>query len=150
MFENFSNLIFIAVALAIFVGRTVVRARKEREEGEAEKAAPPPQPKVQSLHFEEKERATTRKAQAPAKAPAKKPVPAARLAQSARRESPVAITADQLFPVRAAAPVAAVQQQPGDFSFNFGNLGNITPLQQAVVLSEILGPPKSLGGSNER
>ncbi|MDR0512795.1 MAG: hypothetical protein LBG93_06805 [Treponema sp.] len=145
MFENFSNLIFIAIALAIFIGRTVARARKEREEAADEKKAappPPPQPRVQSLHFEEKERDEGRKAPAAAKLakpPAKKPAPKV-VQQPTRREIPPAITAEQLFPARAVAPVAAVRQQD-DFSFN---LGNITPLQQAVVMSEILGPPKGL------
>ncbi|MCL2205142.1 MAG: hypothetical protein FWB82_01290 [Treponema sp.] len=139
MFENFSNLIFIAIALAIFIGRTVARARKEREEAADEKKAappPPPQPRVQSLHFEEKAPAATKLAKPPAKKPAAKVVQ-----QPTRREIPPAVTAEQLFPAKAMAPVAAVRQQDDFSSFN---LGNITPLQQAVVMSEILGPPKGL------
>ena len=140
MFENFSNLIFIAVAIAVFIGRTVAQAKKKREQ---EEAPPPPPPRAPTLHFEEKEEDDFVRRIQPAKPkpPAKKPAVAAKVATPARKDTvPPAITAEQLFPTRA-VPIAAAAQNQGDFSFN---LNHLSPLKQAVIMAEILGPPKAL------
>ena len=149
MFENFSNLIFIAVAIAIFVGRTVAQAKKKREQ--EEEAPPPPPPRAPALHFEEKEEDDfVRRIQPPKpKPPAKKPV-AAKVASSAKKDAaPPTITAEQLFPARA-MPIVIPAQRQEEFSFN---LSHLSPLKQAVLMAEILGPPKALStnvGAGER
>jgi hypothetical protein len=86
MFENFSNLIFIAVAIAVFVGRTVAQAKKKREQ--EEEAPPPPPTRAPALHFEEKEEDDFVRRIQPSKPkpPAKKPV-AAKVAAPARKDA---------------------------------------------------------------
>jgi len=143
MFENFSNLIFIAVALAIFIGRTVAQARRNREaEAEKEKApAPPPRPRVQALHFEDdddagyvkKPAAPVRTAKQPIKKPVVKPV------STLKKEIAPPANVEKLFPIKGTAR-AAVSEQAG-FSFK---LDHLSPMKQAVVMAEILGPPKGM------
>ena len=148
MFENFPNLIFIAVALAIFVGRTVAQARKRRESEEKSAAgadsrpkptARPAAPRLPPIHFEDNDDdyvpgylKKPSPVKPPVKKPAAKPVPA-----MAKTPIPPPANLDKLFPARAQSVEAAGQE----FSFN---LGHLSPLKQAVIMAEILGPPKAL------
>ena len=159
MFEDFSNLIFIAVAAAIFIGRTVAQARKRREAAEKKENAPPPpspspRPRVQTLHFEEKDDdyvpgylKKSPPAAKTAKSAAKKPSLAAKAAPVVRDTTPpVPANLDKLFPARALRSGGDLPEQ--GFAFN---LDHLSPLKQAIVMAEILGPPKGLNmGAGER
>jgi hypothetical protein len=160
MFENFSNLIFIAVALAVFVGRTVAQARKRREADEekaadanspqrpgagqgARQATRPAAPRVPPVHFEEKSKDDDyvpgyMKKSSPAKPAAKKPAAKPAPAPIATPILPSA-NLDKLFPARAPMATRANFAEQ-EFSFN---LGHLSPLKQAVIMAEILGPPKA-------
>ena len=146
MFENFSNVIFIAVALAIFIGRTVAQARKKQKE------PPPPPPKAPVLHFEDDDDDIPGylKKPAPKKQPVKQPVKkqtssllgkAAAIKKDKDTSPPVPVTADRLFPARAAPLAGAASQGQEGFTFD---LGHLSPMKQAIVMAEILGPPKAL------
>ncbi|MCL2232050.1 MAG: hypothetical protein FWB99_03135 [Treponema sp.] len=152
MFENFSNVIFIAIALAVFIGRTVAQARKSKEE---KKAPPPPPPKVAALHFEEKddddELGYFKKAAAqsvpktpkPARQPPKKqPASLLTKAPALKKDTspPLPSNIDKLFPVKGTAKTLSPEEQEG-FSLN---LNHLSPMKQAVIMAEILGPPKGL------
>jgi len=143
MFENFSNVIFIAVALAIFVGRTVAQARKKRQE-EEEKAKspvppPPPRPRVQTLHFEEKDDDYV---PGYLKKPAPKPKPSAKKPQGfVSKPVPAPVKVEETPSIPVIRPAGMGHSEQGSFSFN---LNHLTPLKQAVVMAEILGPPKAL------
>jgi len=155
MFENFSNVIFIAIALAVFIGRTVAQARKSKEENK--KAPPPPPPKVQALHFEEKDEdelgyfkkaasqpALTKAAKPSVKAPQKKQSPSLLTkAATVKRDTspPVPANIEKLFPVKGTARAGVLSSEQEGFSLN---LDHLSPMKQAVVMAEILGPPKGL------
>ena len=152
--ENVSNLIFIAVAMAIFIGRTVVQARKKKEE-EKNPPPPPPKPQVQALHFELKDDDEDdipgylkKPAAAPVAKVAKQPVkptkkqPSSLLTKASavkKKDMPIPANVDKLFQNKGTA-VAASSEQSG-FSFN---LDHLSPMKQAVVMAEILGPPKGM------
>jgi len=143
MFENFSNLIFIAVMLAIFIGRTVLQARKKKdEEAEQEKAPPPPpRPRVQALHFEVKDDDDVGYVKKPPVRTAKQPIkkPAAKTVSSIKKEIAPPPNVEKLFPIKGTA--RAVSSEQAGFSFN---LDHLSPMKQAVVMAEILGPPKGM------
>ena len=156
MFENFSNVIFIAVALAVFIGRTVSQARKNKEAKEQKKAAPPPppSPKIQALHFEEKDndelgyfkkaaaQPASKAVKPPVKASLKKQPPSLLTKASTLKKDtspPVPSNIDKLFPVKGTARTLSSEQE--GFSFN---LDHLSPMKQAVIMAEILGPPKGL------
>ncbi|MCL2602274.1 MAG: hypothetical protein FWD91_05620 [Treponema sp.] len=156
MFENFSNVIFIAVALAIFLGRTIAQARKQRAEEEkntAEGASAEPE-------YEPMARQKTRRTPlvlleeeeddyipgylkkpssvSPVKPPAKK-----QAAKPAAPKAPPPLPSpsfDELFPMKASA-AARTSSAGQDFAFN---LNHLSPLKQAVIMAEVLGPPKAL------
>ena len=165
MVENFSNLIFIAVALAVFIGRSVVQAKKRQKEEEEEKKNPKPKPKpqvqgqrpkVHTLHFEEDGEDDYVPGYLKKPAPAPKPVPAKvtkKPQTPARtplpsRSVPTPPQVDRAFPivptissVRPIMPIGALSS--GEEGFNL-NLNHLSPMQQAVIMSEILGQPKGL------
>ena len=124
-----SNIIFILVVVVIFVVRTAIQSRKKPEKK-------PPQVRI-PVHFEdEKKPAVRAKAAAAVKAPKQS------------RSSPALSSSSNLY----AAPSAAGGTGPvgnagtptpvrKDFA---SNLSRLSPLKQAVVMAEILGPPKGL------
>ena len=118
MFESIFNYIFIFIPIAIFVGRIVSRAKTKR-------SPPPPRsaPRI-PVHFEDD--ADENPARAAGKeAPPKEALPPAKAAPKA--------------PIERQPPAAQKQGKPGLL-----NLANLSPLKQAVVMAEILGPPKAL------
>lgn len=161
--ENLSNLIFIAVAVAIFAGRTISQARKKREEAEeaekkrqqqpqqAQRRQPRQEPRIAPLHFQEKDedddyipgylKKPTPSVKAAKSASKKSPGIAARTVVPVRDTSPTQIDIERLFAAARPARPAATPEGGQGFTFN---LSRLTPLQQAVVMAEVLGPPKSL------
>ncbi|MCL2381454.1 MAG: hypothetical protein FWC64_07645 [Treponema sp.] len=154
MFENFSNVIFIAVALAIFIGRTVAQARKKREAEEEEARNPqqkPAAPRVPPVHFQEKDdddyvpgylrkpaAAQGAAGSRTAAKPTKKPSPLAAKAAPALKMD--------ILPEPAPAPAVSVRPwvaASGRREFAF-NLNHLSPLKQAVVMAEVLGQPKGM------
>jgi hypothetical protein len=133
MFDTVFNLIIILVPVAIVIGRIVV--------GERNKRNPPPapaQPRI-PVHFEDDENYFKR--QLPAKQPETRPhVPTTPPKLAAR--------VPEAFPPAAASGVtpapgrqAAAPSGQKDFTLN---LSHLSPLKQAVVMAEILGPPKGM------
>jgi len=129
MFDNFSNLIFIAVAVAIFIGRTLTEAKRKK------KAPPPPpqRPAVPALHSEE-EPATR-------PLPKPKPKPAPKKQQPALAPRSASVIVDTTPPAKTPVRVGPIAPVQAGFTLNVNHL---SPMQQAVVFSEILGPPKGL------
>jgi hypothetical protein len=70
--------------------------------------------------------------------PAKKPT--AKVAPAAKAAVPLPESLDRLFPARVSIPTT-VSTAGQKFSFN---LEHLSPLRQAVIMAEILGPPKAL------
>ncbi|MCL2319338.1 MAG: hypothetical protein FWC45_04580 [Treponema sp.] len=165
---SFLNIIFIVVLLVIFIGRTIAQARKKQEE------PPPPQPHIPvHFEDDPVEEPEYFKGKGPAHgstaAPAKKPaVSTARQYQALKpleTYTPPALNttlgsadADLFKPPAAArttakprmAPAGAAPgaagagaAAPGQKGFP-ANLSRLSPLKQAVVMAEVLGPPKGL------
>jgi len=132
MFDSFSNLIIVLIPLAIFIGRIVLQAQSKRRPEPPRKQPPIP------VHFvdddEEDDRQFAPSALSrqvinkainnKAKTDTYTPPP---LMDSAPKPPPV---------MKATDPAETVQ--------GFLNLAYLSPLKQAVVMAEILGPPKGL------
>ena len=161
------NIGFIVLALVIFIGRTIAKARKKQEE-------PPPQPHI-PVHFEDEpvEEPEYFKGKGPAHgsttAPAKKSaVTMARQYQALKpleTYTPPALNttlssadSDLFKPPAAARTTAKPRMAPAGAAMGIAgagavppgqkgfpaNLSRLSPLKQAVVMAEILGPPKGL------
>jgi len=144
MGDTFLNVLFIVVAAVVLVVRTILSTKKKKE---------PPPKVVIPVHFEDdepvyfKNRAKNESPKTTAAKPAVKKAPALSLPLSTVTEIPLSNQAQSVKkapdaspsksgPVR--APVPAPEQY---FPLN---LGHLSPLKQAVVMAEILGPPKGL------
>ena len=145
MFDNLFNLIIILIPLAIFIGRAVVRARGRH----APPPKPPPPAPVQIDEYEDDydvthwERAsehikrplatqgTTRVQTAPTIAP---PL------LTGFQDQPLSIQK----PLVSVDPKVSVKSTVAPEQKGFPNLSYLSPLRQAVVMAEILGPPKAL------
>jgi len=134
--EEVLNLIIIAVPLAIFIGRIVVNARNKRN--------PPPKPAQPHIpvHFEDEDDGYFRKrataSTTPVKATAVKPrVHTAPTLSATPTKSAMPTKSAPPAPGRNAVGAAA----SGQFTFN---LNHLSALKQAVVMAEILGPPKGM------
>ena len=154
MFESYSNLIFIAVLMAISLARFIVRARK--------KPSPPP-PRAPSAQFQKKEEAVVieqghwvRKDadQIKVKAAAPAARPAVKARQTKAPFTPSLVSA-ALAPEGSigslsagAAPASGKNPRGGALSVEQTgvsfNLNHLSPMKQAVVMAEILGPPKGM------
>ena len=132
MFESLgSNVIFIVIAVIVLIGRVVFDSKRKKK-------PPPPKEKI-PVHFVDGEK-NIPKARPVVKKP--KVVP---LFSTSLEDSPFSpikypfqengMTNLQQAPVKTAVP------EKKDFSFN---LNNLSPMQQAVVMAEILGPPKGM------
>ena len=142
MFDSLTNLIFLLIPLAIFLGRIVVDARNKRNSGGAtgrtSRAPLRSEDDDEPKYF--RKRAST---QSPAAAP--------RRTQTARKPTvPLAPALSSPISEAAAGPKAPLSRvnaarmvSPEHQSFPL-NLTRLPPLKQAVVMAEVLGPPKGL------
>ena len=122
MFDSLFNVIIVLIPLAIFIGRTVSRARS--------KHAPPPPPLRIPIAFEDDDEYYEDDDYVE---PAPQPLPKPVLPYAAPRTDT---------PPKVAAPMP-VAPQPEKKEFPL-NLTQLSPMKQAVVMAEILGPPKAL------
>ena len=133
MFDNLSNLIFILIGVAVVIGRTIMQARK--------KPAPPPRRVVPPVHFEEnppaalsrKSSENIRRANAAARAQSK----------DRQRTATGLVFKEELSVPAPRTPVRNIGLTPEGYSFPL-NLSHLSPLKQAVIMAEILGPPKGM------
>ncbi|MDR1804500.1 MAG: hypothetical protein LBQ94_12930 [Treponema sp.] len=133
MTDTIFNLIVILIPVAIVIGRIVMGARNKRN--------PPPKPAQPHIpvHFEDDENYFKR--QLSAKQPESRPhvpTPPPKLATLATNEAylPAAGSGVKSAPGR---PTAVAPSGHKDFT-----LSHLSPLKQAVVMAEILGPPKAM------
>ena len=130
--DSLFNLVIILIPVAIFIGRIVVQARGRH-------APPPPRPPPIPIHFEDDDdyeeydfspAPITRKAVADSISKAKPLV------------SPESFAAarENILPTKL-VPVPERPERKEEFAFN---LNHLSPLKQAVVMAEILGPPKGM------
>ena len=154
MFESFSNLIFIAILIAISIGRMVMRTRRKTQQ--------PPRPAVSQIppvHFENREEeeipeqghwvrnnikekaATATPAVRPrAKARQTNTVPTPSLASSAL---PSKVDGGPLS--SSVRPIPAPRRTTGEGQTGFSlNISHLSPMKQAVIMAEILGPPRGM------
>ena len=166
MFDSLFNLIIILIPLSIFIGRFAIQARN--------KDAPKPPPPRIPVHFEDDENEDERDDEfspfalsrgadeyfkglsqgAPAPKPSRKPRPSGKLAETLKPHGPGNLAASLATTEKAAAigpsvssaiskTSAASGSLPGQNDF-LQKLNRLSPLKQAVVMAEILGPPKGI------
>ena len=155
---NLSNILFIFIAVAIFISRTIVQARK--------KQAPPPRIPV---HFEDDEDPEYFKRTSAAKETASgSTVKTARPKQSLNLQAALSSSSITESKVKSAAfnsgdtgiynapsgtaigPKTATARNAGAAGVSPArsgfalNLNHLSPMKQAVVMAEVLGPPKGM------
>jgi hypothetical protein len=142
MFDSFSNVIFVIIALAIFIGRTILQAQGKK------KPDPDPKPRI-PVHFEDDDKGEpyifSRGASDYIKnmaAEIKKKNPAPLIAEAKIPPPPAVSPEGMAAGETATANVNSRTAAPaGQVVFNINHL---SPLKQAVVMAEVLGPPKGL------
>ena len=148
MFDSVSNLIFLLIPLAIFIGRIVVEARSKRSGGGGTTAAKPAAPRI-PVHFEDDEPAYFKK-----KTSTQSSTTASKRTQAAKKPKtasapytspleaaspPASASAGSRVPAKNAARAVSLEQQGFPLT-----LAKLSPLKQAVVMAEVLGPPKGM------
>jgi hypothetical protein len=136
MTDTVFNLIVILIPVAIVIGRIVMGARNKRN--------PPPRPAQPHIpvHFEDDENYFKR--QLSAKQPESRPyvpAPPPKLASLATEAYLPAAGSGVKPALGRPVAVAAAPSGHGDFILK---LSRLSPLKQAVVMAEILGPPKAM------
>ena len=139
MFDSIFNLIIVLIPLSIFIGRMVVQARSRRH--------PPPKPAQPHIpvHFEDDEDdpayfKNVARSSAKSSPAGKASVRKVQKALSPREEAEFskAVSGAKL-PAVSLAKTETQGQKPFPL-----NLSSLPPLKQAVVMAEILGPPKGM------
>ena len=137
MDDVFLNVVFVIVIIAVFIVRTVLSAKKKKD-------PPPPQVEI-PVHFEDDKAPVFVKDKAPAGTP-KKTVKKLPTLESFPLSQPIEIplsTPTQTNKKTASPSKGEADRAPEENNSPF-NLGHLSPLKQAVVMAEILGPPKGL------
>ena len=143
MFDSLFNILIVLIPLAIFIGRSVSRAR-------ARQTSPPPPPRI-PVHFEddddyEYEFYAHKAGETKPPKPASRPLPskAAPVFESPfvgkddfNRVTEASRTLRQMKTTGGSIPASASEKKGFPH-----NLNHLSPLKQAVVMAEILGPPK--------
>ena len=140
MGDSILNVLFIVVIIAVFVVRTILSAKKEKE---------PPPKVVIPVHFEDEKEPAVKKIQA---AIPKKPVKKAPLFETLPLDPAIEMPLSSQVQNKKKAPNAAASKSgpvrapviPPEPQRSPLNLDHLSPLKQAVVMAEILGPPKGL------
>ena len=145
MFDSLFNVLIVLIPLAIFIGRAIVGARS--------KHAPPPRIPV---HFEDDD-----DEEEPGYFKGKEPVYDSKVSGAKthsqvyrQRVSPSSVITAALTP-EDAPPALSPKTVPARRAAGAGmvspvqqglplNLNHLSPMKQAVVMAEILGPPKAL------
>ena len=135
MTDTVFNLIVILIPVAIVIGRIVMGARNKRN--------PPPKPAQPHIpvHFEDDN--SYFRNRLPAATPEAKPrtpTPPPKLATLTPEPYPPA-AAPGVKPTPGRPVAAATPSGHKDFTLS---LSHLSPLKQAVVMAEILGPPKGM------
>ena len=156
MFDSLFNVLVIIVALAVFIGRTVLQLRRQKKappQQQHKKQAPQQQKKQAKVFFEDAEDETYRdlayfveleekKAKEAAAAKKKttlKKIPNERVVKDTQITEPASIRVAPALATPTPAPVQAPVQASGLL-----NIRHLSPLKQAVVMAEVLGTPKGL------
>jgi len=129
MFDSLFNIIIILIPLAIFIGRMVMQARNKQNPTSPAKPRPIP------VHFGDYDDDDERQF-APSAVPS--PVRAKKDNVSAY-SSPVSVKTIQEPPPLKKEKAPLVEPTHG-----FLYINHLSPMKQAVVLAEILGPPKGM------
>ena len=124
MFNSLFNVIIVLIPLAIFIGRAVSQARRRH--------APPPPPTRIPVAFEDDDYYEEDDYVKPAPKPLPKP---AMPFVAPRTDIPPPAK------VNTTPAPAAPQPEKKDSPLN---LNHLSPMKQAVVMAEVLGPPKAL------
>ena len=145
MFRSLFNLVFILIPIAIFVGRMVVQARG--------KNAPPPRIPV---HFEDDKDDEGDYEGPKAREEFAKTLPELRKklhakANAGKKTTPSMSSVNMRAAESSAAPKASMaggtippaQAAAGGSAFP-KNVAQLSPLKQAVIMAEVLGPPLAL------
>ena len=143
MFRSLFNLVFILIPIAIFVGRIVIQVKS--------KQTPPPQIPV---HFEDDKDDEDYYAGPKAREEFAKTLPELRKKlhlKAGKKTAPSMSSVNMRAAESSAAPkvdMASARIVPAQAAAGGGafpqNLARLSPLKQAVVMAEVLGPPKAL------
>ena len=148
MFDNTFNVFFVAIAIVVFVGRSLLQVRAGRKA--AAKKKPRPKPVVfedddepyrdLAYYVELEEKKAKEEAAAKKKAVSRKTPPVQRMVKDMMISEPISPKLSAAtFPVAPLVSAGRSGRRSG-----FTGLKHLSPLKQAVVMAEVLGPPKAL------
>ena len=129
MDDSLFNIIIVLIPLAIFIGRIVVQARSKRN------PAPPVKQRPIPVHFEDDDDGEERQF-----APSAVPLPVRNQKDSVDAHSSLVSVKNVSEP----PPLKKAKTPSAEPAHGFLNLNHLSPMKQAVVLAEILGPPKGI------
>jgi len=130
MSDSIFDIMIVLIPLAIFIGRIVVQARSKRN------PAPPVKQRPIPVHFEDDEDDDDERRFAPSSVP---------LPVQSQKDS--VGTHSSLVSVKGVPeppPLKKAKTPSAEPAHGFLNLNHLSPMKQAVVLAEILGPPKGI------
>jgi len=128
MFDSIFDIMIVLIPLAIFIGRMVLQARNRHNPQPAKKQLPIP------VHFEDYDDEDDRQFS-----------PSAGLKTVIKKDR--ADTYSPPPPMNSAPkppPLKKAKAPSAEPAQGFLNLNHLSPMKQAVVLAEILGPPKGI------
>ena len=129
MFDSLgSNVIFIIIAVVVLIGRTVFESKRKKK-------PPPPKEKI-PVHFIDEEDHIP-------KAAVKKTPKITPLFSAAPDDSPFSPIKSSIRK-KTDIPKSPAKTAIPERNNSLFNLDNLSPIQQAVVMAEILGPPKGM------
>jgi len=127
MVDSFFNIIIVLIPIAIFIGRIVSQAQAKR------KPAPPKRQPPIPVHFEDYDDEERRFA------PSAVTKPAMNNKDKTDAYMPLPVNSAPIPPPLKKAKTSYAEPAQG-----FLNLNHLSAMKQAVIMAEILGPPKAL------
>ena len=133
MGDSLFNIIIVLIPVAIFIGRTVLQAQAKR------KPEPPKKQPAIPVHFEDYDDEDERQF-APSAVSKRVINKAINNKDRADTYNPPPLVNSAPKP----PPVIKAKTPPAEPAQVFLNLNNLSPMKRAVVMAEILGPPKGM------
>ena len=139
---SFINILVVLILLSVFISRTVIRARSQnRKKQEPPRRRVPVQRVDNDVPHWERAAALEMTDGSTAAETAQRTMPKAALVSEKKAPEPVFIPA----PVNTTLPVRTNTGSGAAFpGSGWINVNHLSPLKQAVVMAEILGPPKGM------
>jgi hypothetical protein len=131
MGDSLFNIIIVLIPIAIFIGRVVVQARNKRN------PTSPVRPRPITVHFEDDDEENDDERQFAPSAVSKQVI-------NNKNKAETYIPPPLVDNTPKPPPVKKAEAPSAEPAHGFLYINHLSPMKQAVVLAEILGPPKGM------